>query len=86
MTREEASEPLLSVSVDVPINSSPDQESSQPDAPRSLQKSLYRNPREAIKWLESEGVKKLGTFQVQVSSSDLTGKKIPMIKRPDQSQ
>ena len=32
-----------------------------------LQRCLYRHPREAIRHLENKGVKKLGSFQVQVS-------------------
>ena len=31
-----------------------------------FQQSLYTHPREAIKWLEKNGVKKLGTFRVKV--------------------
>ena len=69
MGREESEEPLLTVSVDLPPESNDAQEDPQPvsvDNARTLQQALYRNPREAIKWLEKEGVKKLGTFRVQV--------------------
>ena len=68
MGREESEEPLLTVSVDLPPESSGAQDGPQPadvGNSRTLQQALYRNPREAIKWLEKEGVKKLGTFRVQ---------------------
>ena len=67
MSDGEAEEPLLNVSVDVPTEARQEDPEQEENVPNSLQRSLYRNPREAIKWLESEGVKKLGTFRVQVS-------------------
>ena len=53
-------EPLLSVSVDVPDvtdTAEAQDRQIQDDAGEktTVQKALYRNPREAIKWLESEG-------------------------------
>ena len=56
----ESLEPLLSVSVDVPDVTDTEDIQNQPrqndvGAKKSVQKALYRDPREAIKWLESEG-------------------------------
>ena len=69
MGREDAEEPLLTVSVDLPPEANGTQDGPDPEEignAKTLQQALYRNPREAIKWLEKEGVKKLGTFRVQV--------------------
>ena len=69
MGHEESEEPLLTVSVDLPPESSDALDGPRPEEvgnAKTLQQALYRNPREAIKWLEKEGVKKLGTFRVQV--------------------
>ena len=68
MDNEDAEEPLLTVSVDLPTEPDQAHDAPQPesiDNAKTLQRALYRNPREAIKWLEKEGVKKLGTFRVQ---------------------
>ncbi len=47
-------EPLLSVSVDVPVEGG-DVGGGELGGARTVQEAFYRNPREAIKWLESEG-------------------------------
>lgn len=67
MGRDEANEPLLTVSVDSQAEPQRGADDAEPDDALSLQRLLYHNPREAIKWLEGEGVKKLGTFRVQAS-------------------
>lgn len=65
MSDREAREPLLSVSVDVPADAAEISGSQDNERSQSIQRNLFRNPREAIKRLEG-GVKKLGTFRVQV--------------------
>jgi hypothetical protein len=47
-------EPLLSVSVDVPMEGG-DTGDDHVGGTTTLQKSFYENPRGAIKWLESKG-------------------------------
>lgn len=51
----ENTEALLSVSVDVPLDGG-DTGGEVGGGTMTLQKALYRNPREAIKWLESKGI------------------------------
>jgi len=55
MADGENTEPLLSVSIDVPLDGG-DTGGENVGGTITLQQALYRNPREAIKWLESKGI------------------------------
>ena len=62
---DDSSEPLVGVSVSHGFEDELRQEGMH-EITRNLQRSLYRHPREAIKYISERGVTKLGTFTVEV--------------------
>ena len=58
-------QPLLGVSVQPTEEGGSSSQVTQ-EVQAKFQQSLYTHPRAAIKWLEKNGVKKLGTFRVKV--------------------
>ena len=62
---DSTTQPLLGVSVQPNEEGGSSSQVAQ-EVETKFQQSLYTHPREAIKWLERNGVKKLGTFRVKV--------------------